>query len=318
MPLFVKHRVPSRQSVVVSFCLLLVCQLLYPVGNLAADEKTSPESLTVLVMDPLSAPLACDCVQGYAQRKYERLGEYLQRTLKKPVKVVWSESVSMATKEHGEAHIIIGKHSVVQFNTKKAKQKVRPIAQLTGLDGKVTQTGLIVVRKDDKATTVADLKDYRIFLGPEDCDEKHSAAVALLVSAGIAKPASPEISAACSEAAAALVELDSNVAAAAVISSYAKPLLAGCGTIKKGDLRVLGESKAVPFITAFVSNSLPKQDKQAIRSALLDVELEPELMIALETSEGFKKWNNPAQKTGVKKSDKDAASAEVSKKKLIK
>lgn len=309
MTFFSKNQQQSHRTFLLSLCFLVACQLFVSADSQAEEEKSSPASLTVLVMDPLSSPLACDCVQGYAQRKYERLGEYLQKTLKKPVKVVWSESVSMATKEHGQADIIIGKHSVVMFNAKKAKQKVRPIAQLTGLDGKVTQTGLIVVRKQDKAKTVGDLADYRIFFGPEDCDEKHSAAVALLESAGITKPSNLEISPACSEAAAALVELKSDVDAAAVISSYAKPLLAGCGTIKKGDLRVIGESMAVPFITAFVSAGLPKKDKLAIRTALLDVELEPELMIALETSEGFKKWQNPARKRlGSKQRDQANAS----------
>ncbi len=32
----------------------------------AAEDRT----LHVVVMDPLSAPLSCDCVKGYAQRKY--------------------------------------------------------------------------------------------------------------------------------------------------------------------------------------------------------------------------------------------------------
>lgn len=311
----VKKSARISRSVSVSFCVLLICQLLHAPYCIADDGKKSPDSLIVLVMDPLSAPLACDCVQGYAQRKYERLGEYLQRTLKKPVQVVWSESISSATKEHGVPHIIIGKHSVVQYNAKKVKQRVRPIAQLSGLDGKVTQTGLIVVRKHDKAVTVADLKGYRILFGPEDCDEKHAAAVALLESAGIEKPSNPEISAACSEAAASLVELDADITAAAVISSYAKPLLAGCGTIKKGDLRVVGESAPVPFITAFANTSLPKLDRQAVRTALLDVELEPELMIALETSEGFRKWKEPTGDKDGKKLGKDAQTSKPSKKK---
>jgi len=39
--------------------------------------------------------------------------------------------------------------------------------------------------------------------------------------------------------------------AATVISSYAQPLLEGCGTIKKGDLRVIGETDPMPFVVAF-------------------------------------------------------------------
>lgn len=291
----IRSQIASTSLAVVALAILLPFNWASAFEEEAARPKSSPVSLTVLVMDPLSAPLACDCVQGYAQRKYEILGEYLQRSLKKPVQVVWSESLQSATKEHGTPHLIIGKHSVVQHKAKQAGQPVRPIVQLSGLDGKVTQTGLIVVRKDDAARSVSDLKGYRIFFGPEDCEEKHAAAIQLLKTAGVEIPAKPEVSGACSEAAASLMELDANVNAAAVISSYAKPLLAGCGTIRKGDLRVIGESQPVPFITAFVSAALPKEDKQAIRKLLLDVELEPQLMVALETAEGFRRWVNPEQ-----------------------
>lgn len=316
MFVFAKSNAKVGQAAVVLMGLLLACQSLFS-KQATAEDSASPESLTVLIMDPLSAPLACDCVQGYAQRNYELLGQYLQRELKKPVKVVWSASILQATKEHGEADIIIGKHSVVQFKAKKAKQKVRPIAQLSGRDGKVTQTGLIVVRKDDSAKSMTDLKGYRILFGPEQCDEKHSAILSLLETEGVERPSELEILGACSEAAAALMELDTDVDAAAVISSYAKPLLAGCGTIRKGDLRVVAESEPVPFITAFVKAEMSKQDRKAIQTALLDVELEPQLMIALETGDGFKKWSNPTAKDKKDKAGKKAATSDVSKKKLM-
>ena len=254
------------------------------------DDKT----MTVVVMDPLSGPLACDCVQGYAQRKYEVLGAYLQEKLARPVKVVWSESLTSAMKEtEGKAHLVIGKHSVVLHDAKESGIKVQPVAQLSGMDGSVTQTGLIVVRKDDAAKSAADLNGYRIFFGPEDCDEKSAAPMAMLKKAGITLPAAIETSPACSTAAAQLMELSADVKAAAVISSYAEPLLEGCGTIKKGDLRVIATSDPVPFITAFVNKSLSKEEISAVRTALLDVELNAELLVALESGEGFKRWKNP-------------------------
>ena len=74
---------------------------------------------------------------------------------------------------------------------------------------------------------------------------------------------------------------------AAVISSYAKPLLEGCGTVKKGDLRVIGETAAVPFVAAFVSETLETELQDSIRKELLDVFSEPLLCVALETKYGF-------------------------------
>ena len=37
-----------------------------------AQEPAKTPALGMVVMDPLAAPLACDCVKGFAQRKYEK------------------------------------------------------------------------------------------------------------------------------------------------------------------------------------------------------------------------------------------------------
>ena len=47
---------------------------------LLAIETYGPSNaeITLVVTDPLALPLACSCVQGYAQRKYEKLAHFLQ------------------------------------------------------------------------------------------------------------------------------------------------------------------------------------------------------------------------------------------------
>ncbi|MCA9080268.1 MAG: PhnD/SsuA/transferrin family substrate-binding protein [Planctomycetaceae bacterium] len=267
--------------------LLFACSVSLLLGTVTGVQAAEP--LTVVVMDPLSAPLSCDCVKGYAQRKYEVLGAYLQRELGQPVNVYWSQSLGKAMQEQtaGTADLIIGKHSVVLFDARAAKLDVAPVAALTGADGKTTQAGLIVVRTDDKAQSVKDLSGYRVFFGPQDCDEKWSAPRALLTAHGVDIGGLKETFAACSEAASALVELDADVAAAAVISSYAEPLLEGCGAVEKGDLRVLGRTEELPFVTAFVNRSLPEEQRTHIQSALLKVGEDADLLIALETESGF-------------------------------
>ena len=59
-----------------------------------------------------------------------------------------------------------------------------------------------------------------------------------------------------------IIDWGDKIRGAAVISSYAAPLLEGCGTIKKGDLRVVGETEPVPFVAAFATNLL-NEDEQA-------------------------------------------------------
>ncbi len=275
-------------------CLILACSSLP--GSAFAEEKLS--ALTLVVMDPMAAPLACDCVKGYAQRKYEVLGQFLAARLGREVSVVWAESLEVAMeKSDGKADLIIGKHSVVLADAKEAKLEVKPLARLTDLKDQVIQTGLFVVRSGDPAKTVHDLSGYRILFGPDDCDEKSAAPIALLKEHGIAIPKPIETSPSCSNAAVMLMELPADVKAAAIISSYAGPLLEGCGKVKKGDLRVIGESGPVPFITAFAVTSLSESETSAITAALDEVGLDAKMLIDLETASGFQLWQDAAAST---------------------
>ena len=272
-----------------------------------AASKSAVKELRILIMDPLSAPLACDCVQGYAQRKYEELGKFLAKKTKSKVKIIWSESFESGLKKlGGNVDLVIGKHSVVLAHAKEHKVGVKPIAHLTGSDGSTTQTGLIVVRKNDEAIAASDLKGYRIFFGPKDCDEKYKAPIAFIKEMGGEVPKTIETSGACSEAATKLLELDKDTKAAAIISSYAKPLLEGCGTINKGDLRVIGETDEVHFITAFVNSKLKEDQSKELLETLLTVGEDVKLVKALETDTGFVEFEELKSKDDKKKTDKAA------------
>lgn len=262
------------------------------------------DTLRILIMDPLSAPLACDCVQGYAQRKYEELAKFLAVNMKTKIKIIWSENFETGLKKlGGSVDLVIGKHSVVMTHAKESRVDVKPVAQLTDTDGATTQTGLIVVRKNDDAIAASDLKGYRIFFGPKDCDEKYKAPISFIKEMGGEVPAKIETSGACSEAATKLLELDKDVKAAAIISSYAKPLLEGCGTINKGDLRVIGETDKVHFITAFVNAKVSAERSKALVATLLKVGEDVKLVKALETDTGFIEFEDLKEKNDEKKQE---------------
>lgn len=264
-----------------------------------ADESR-PSPLTVVVMDPLAAPLSCPCVKGYAQRDYDQLGKFLEAQLGKPVVVVYDESLVVALKKkcQGKADLVIGKCSVVRHDAGRAKMDLSQVASLSGKDGLTTQTGLIVVPQKDPAQTVADLKNYRVIFGPEECEEKHAAALALLKKHGVPAPAKVETCASCSDGAVEIIEKGPAAKNATVISSYAAPLLEGCGNIKKGDIRVVGTTEPVPFVGAFVNNALPLAERELLLQALLKAGEEPALLQALETKMGFVR---PAAGDGTKK-----------------
>jgi len=261
--------------------------------SIAAERSradVAADHFTVIVMDPLALPLSCPCVKGYAQRDYDQLGKFLEGRLKRPVRVVFSETVreALEKKTGGKADLIIGKDSVVRRPSKMAGIGVVHVAAITGLDGKTVQTGLWVVPSKDPALSIADIKGYRIILGAEDCDEKHLAAQNLMVEMGLPKIKKPETCSACSDGATRILALfKEGTKSATVISSYAKPLLEGCGTIKKGDLRVIGETEPVPFVAAFVNDKLPQSTRDTIQAALFEVGQHPKLCKALETKSGF-------------------------------
>ena len=242
-------------------CVLGLAAMLSGPRVFAAEARSAAPSdgLTMVVMDPLALPLSCPCVKGYAQRDYDQLGKYLAQRLKTTVTVVFSDSLpgALANKTGGKADLVIGKDSVVRRQAKKAGLGMVHVAALTGLDGKTTQNGLFVVPTNDPAISVTDLKGYRIILGPEDCDEKHLAAQNVFVQSGMPKLHKPETCSACSDGATKILDLyKKGTKSATIISSYAKPLLEGCGTIKKGELRIIGETEAVPFIGAFANAKL--------------------------------------------------------------
>ncbi|MFN0051622.1 MAG: PhnD/SsuA/transferrin family substrate-binding protein [Planctomycetales bacterium] len=274
-----------------TLCSLAVVTLLS--GFLMTQEQgvaAEPSGLTLVIMDPLAAPLSCPCVKGYAQRNYDKLGNFLSEELGVPVQVVYAESLEEALDDEssgGRADIVIGKRSVVASQAKRHALSLQPELALTGKDGQTTQTGLIVVGAADPAQSVKDLKGYRIIFGVSDCDEKHKAALDLLRQNGVAAPTDIETCAACSDGATTILELGPKAKAATVISSYAAPLLEGCGTIKKGDLRVVGTTAPVPFVTAFVSEKLTPSVRMSVIAALKEVGDEPSLLLALETKAGF-------------------------------
>jgi len=244
----------------------------------------------MIVMDPLAAPLSCPCVKGYAQRDYEKLAKHLESKLGRQLKVFFGESLTatLQKKSDGMADIIIGKESVVRHESKLNKIDALPILSLTGKDGKTTMTGLVLVAAKDPAITAADLKDYQIYFGPAECDEKYSAAKTLFKDLGVTIPAKPVTCAACSDGATKVIDLTKRgEKAATVISSYAQPLLEGCGTIQKGDLRVVGETEPVPFVVAFVNGKQPEETRIEITRALQEMSKSKELLTALETKEGF-------------------------------
>lgn len=253
--------------------------------SMGAASGADGAGVRLLVMDPLSKQLACDCVAGYAQRDYPRLAVALEKGIGRKVSVSFAEALTAPeVGAPGDVGLIAGKYSSVVFDARRAGVAVRPIAMLSGQDGEITLRGLFVVRSDDSAKSVKDLGGRSTLFGPEDADEKRSAALATLEAFGLPVPREIRAAGGCTAAAAALVDRD---AEAAVVSTYAMPLLKGCGTIREGELKIVGETDPVPFVGIFATGSFPEALDGRLREALLGVAEDASLLKALESRDGF-------------------------------
>ena len=185
----------SIRSIVVAVCML------------AATVSVAADSFVLVVMDPLSKPLSCDCVRGYAQREYKLLAEHLESSLGRSVKVVWFESLAEALGETGgEADLIIGKYSVVLADEKATSYAVKPIAQLTGKEGDVTQKGLIVVAAMIRPKNFRHSVATACYLAPPTPRRNRQRLVErAFKSAGVAISTKRDRYGACSEAASAIL-----------------------------------------------------------------------------------------------------------------
>jgi ABC-type phosphate/phosphonate transport system substrate-binding protein len=257
-------------------------------GNMIVPCFAEDKPLTVVVMDPLALPLSCPCVQGHAQRRYEKLGAHLEKQLNRPVKVLFADDLSKIVRSETGKNIdlVIGKQSLVKFDAKILDIPIRELAMLTDKEGKTTFTGLFVVLQDDPARRLQDVKGYTVLFGPPDSDEKFKAAAAALKKAGVKLPEKLESRPGCSDSVLEMIEYWEKPTVA-VISSYAATLLEGCGTIKKGDIRIVGETEPLPFVTVFAAQSLDESLAAKILTALQGAKDHPELLAALESKSGF-------------------------------
>lgn len=261
---------------------------------LALNAKNPPASgkdqpIALIIMDPLARELACACVRGYAQRDYHKLAAYLSKELRHQIIVSFSDNLadSFSKLAPEQQAIVVAKQSVIEHDAQAAHFRYHALCRLTGMDGSTTLTGLFVAKYGDKAAKLGDLSGRRVIFGSANADEKYEAAIAALKAAGVRPPSDIETRDACSDAVIDVVDSIQEPPPVGVISSYALPLLEGCGEIKKGDLKIVGCTGAVPFVVVFAGNSMPAEKRQNLEKALLAMRKHSKLLKALETRDGF-------------------------------
>lgn len=194
--------------------------------------------------------------------------------------------------------LVVARASEIAHAGALTNGSLHALCRLTDPKGETTLTGLFLTRASDPARSLADLAGRRILFGPASAQDTREAALAALQAAGVPPPAQIEIRPV--EAQAALDVLDSgdDPPPVAILSSYTLPLLEGCGSVQPGELRILGQTAPVPFITVFVSESVPASERAKLREALLAVRKNRRLLRALESRDGFVPLTHDARAAG--------------------
>lgn len=276
--------------------LLLLAVVLVGAGGVAGKAASrEPAPVMLVVLDPLAKELACACVKGYGQRDYRKLAARLQTSLKQRVRIEFSddlaETITLASP--GQEIIVVGEQSLVAQSAKGAALKCHPICELTDPDGSTTLTGSFVARSGDPAKELKDIAGRKLLFGMADTAENHAAAQSALRAAGVESPVPTGKSATYTDAALDVLDNQSTPHPVAVIPGYAVRLLEGCGSIKPGELKVIGKTQHLPFITVFVADLIAPAKEQQILQTLLGIKGDLKLLQAVESRDGFKPVTAP-------------------------
>src|SRR5512133_1842819 len=273
--------------------VILVASLL-ATGQLPGEvsRARTEEPLLFVVMDPLSKELACACVKGYGQRDYRKLLSRIEKATNQRVAIEFSDDLaeSMAGLSSGREVIVIGEQSLVTHGAKQARWKCHPVCMLSDRDGNITHTASFLARSGDPARELKDVAGRQLFIGVSGSDELQAATFAALRTAGVEGSVSSEKRASYSDAALDILDSQLSPPPVAVIPTYALPLLEGCGSVKPGNLKVIGKTQPVPFIAVFVSDAMPADRQERILQVLLASNRDPKLLKAMESRDGFKRF----------------------------
>lgn len=266
----------------------VILGLLLSAGGVFGKPKGAAEPITFVVMDPLAKELACACVKGFGQRDYRKVAARLEKGVKERVAIEFSDDLAetLAAARPALPVIVIGDRSLVEHDAKKAALKCHPVCELSDVDGNTSLTASFIVRSDDPARELKDVRGRKVLFGVAEADEKHAASLAALKGAG-AEPASVVQRGSYSDAALDLLDNQALPGPVAVIPTYAIRLLEGCGSVKPGSLRVIGKTRAVPFITVFVSDSFSAEKEEKIVAALLSIKSDAKFLKGMESRDGF-------------------------------
>ncbi len=192
-------------------------------------------------------------------KRYKNLSKYLSNELNMSVELIIVGKVKELLHLYEEKHIDISITCPVVYFELKDKENIEAAAVIK-INGKIKESGVIVVRKDSNIKTVQDLKDKKLTLGSSICASNCVMPLYVLSKEGITYKDIPDLWSSGSDRAAVLAVIAGIADAAGVKEETALQF-------KDKGIRILTKSPYVPRYVVNVSKDLPKK----LYNKILDV-----------------------------------------------
>ena len=269
------RRIRFPTSVVLTALLILAAT-----SPLAGEEE---QPVQIVVMDPLSLPLSCACVDGVGQRRYDYLLPELEKRLGRPVRLTFDESLKLAIQRIGRTpDAIIGPGSVVEYDAGRLGIDVSSLLSLSDRTGRTTVRGALLSRADEAGLTLDTIGGKRIAIAPLEHEECHEAVRRLLGEQTLQRTTITEYG----SIEAAVFAVTDGEADVVAVTDFLPPLLVGCGKIAQGDLQPFAATEPVPFIQLFAPSDSPAEWSNLLAETFGRIRDEASLD-AIESKRGF-------------------------------
>ncbi len=184
-------------------------------------------------------------------KRYKNLSKYLSKELDIPVEIVIVGKVKELFQLYEDKHVDISITCPVVYFELKDRKNIEAAAVIK-INGKIKESGVIVVRKDSNIKTIQDLRDKKLTLGSSICASNCVMPLYVLSKEGITYRDIPDLWSSGSDRAAILAVIAGIADAAGVKEESALQF-------KDKGIRILTKSPYVPRYVVNVSKDLPPE-----------------------------------------------------------
>ena len=225
-----------------------------------------PKAIVLGVNNVFCRQTHSSCVAERGLREYAGLAQRLSQASGRKVELAYyqSDTLLIDAAAAGRLDGVICKTWTALLAAQAAHTRLDRLADVTMPDGKAGLEGVFFCRSDSPIKTMQDLTGKTLGVGPDVAYEKDSAVRRRLAGLGV-QPGKTVTIPTCVRSALAVRQKEVD---AGVLSSYAYDFGPEELTGKAPDLRELGRTETIPFVTVGLFGTLPADATGALRQAM--------------------------------------------------